>query len=82
MSLVLTRKAGESILFQRGGKNQRIYVVSVDRETGTVRLAIDAMPDVKVLRRELVNDADLGHCVMGERGGACRCRMEARVGSS
>ncbi|WP_055668148.1 carbon storage regulator CsrA [Desnuesiella massiliensis] len=48
--LVITRKKGESILI---GDN--IEVTIVKAEDGTVKLAIEAPKEVRVLRKELYN---------------------------
>lgn len=57
MSLILTRKAGEAIVAIEGGVVvRRIFVVSVDGNT--VRLALDAAPETKILREELLPEAD------------------------
>jgi carbon storage regulator CsrA len=52
VSLILTRRPGEAILFQRGGKASRLYVVAI--EGNVVRLAIDADEEVRILREELL----------------------------
>lgn len=57
MALVLTRKPGEAVIFRRrkpDGETQagRLYVIAV--EGNTVRLAIEALPDVEIVREELV----------------------------
>lgn len=49
--LVVTRKKNESILI---GDNIEITVVKVDE--GSVRLAISAPKDIKILRRELYDE--------------------------
>ncbi len=49
--LVITRKKNESILI---GDNIEITVVKV--EDGSVRLAISAPKDIKILRRELYDE--------------------------
>jgi carbon storage regulator len=49
--LVLTRKVGESIIING---NIKVTVTKVDG--GKVRLGIEAPPDVKVLRSELIRD--------------------------
>lgn len=49
--LVITRKKNESILI---GDNIEITVVKVD--DGSVRLAISAPKDIKILRRELYDE--------------------------
>lgn len=49
--LVITRKKDESILI---GDNIEITVVKV--EDGSVRLAISAPKDIKILRRELYDE--------------------------
>jgi hypothetical protein len=45
-------------------------IIDIKCESGeeTVRLAIDALPDVRIMRREAMTDEDLGgERVMGER---------------
>ncbi|SUY47501.1 carbon storage regulator [Clostridium putrefaciens] len=49
--LVITRKKNESILI---GDNIEITIVKVD--DGSVRLAISAPKDIKILRRELYDE--------------------------
>jgi carbon storage regulator CsrA len=67
MSLVLTRKSGEALIFRRtlpdGTVHEsRLYVVAV--QGNTVRLAIDAPPEVEVVREELV-PAQARRCWIG-----------------
>ncbi|MCC2627765.1 MAG: Global regulator protein family [Thermomicrobiales bacterium] len=57
MSLVLTRKSGEALIFRRtlpdGTVHEgRLYVVSV--QGNTVRLALDVPAEMDVIREELV----------------------------
>ena len=47
--MILQRKAGESLVI---GENVTISILSVD--SGRVRLAIDAPPDISILRSELL----------------------------
>ena len=47
--LVLSRKVGESIFI-----NESIRVTVVQAKNGRIRLGIDAPPEVKVLREELI----------------------------
>jgi carbon storage regulator CsrA len=47
--LVLTRKTDQVV---RIG-NVRVMIVRVDRQTGQVRLGIDAPPEVEIVRGEL-----------------------------
>lgn len=49
--LVITRKKGESILI-----GEDIEITIVKAEDGTVKLAIDAPKDIRVLRKELYNE--------------------------
>ena len=50
--LVLSRKPGEAIVFP--GTNTVIRIVDV-RSNGTVRIGIDAPPEVEVIREELLD---------------------------
>ena len=53
MSLVLTRRPGEAIVFiTKDGSQRRLYVVAV--EGNTVRLAIDVPKEIQVVREELL----------------------------
>lgn len=54
--LVLTRKAGEKIIFP--GLNVTLLVVSVTG--GKVRLGIEAPPSIKILREELEQPSSRG----------------------
>lgn len=47
--LILTRKAGESILLDGG-----IRITVVHAEAGSVRIGIEAPPDVAIFREELL----------------------------
>ena len=53
--LILTRRAGEAILFAGG-----IRVVVIATERGQVRLGIEAPPEVTILRHEIVDDITAG----------------------
>ena len=53
--LILQRRTGESVVI---GEDVRVTVISI--EGGRVRLAIDAPPEVSILRRELL-DAKLAN---------------------
>lgn len=53
MSLILTRKVGEAIIsIDPDGTTRRLYVVAI--EGNTVRLAIDAPSETKIVREELL----------------------------
>lgn len=57
MALVLTRRPGEAIIMRRRGpdgevRQARLYVVAI--EGNVVRLALDARPDVEIVREELL----------------------------
>lgn len=49
--LVITRKKGESLLI---GENIEITIVKLD--DGSVKLAIDAPKEMRILRKELYNE--------------------------
>lgn len=58
MALVLTRKAGEAVVFRRreasGEMRQgRVYVVAI--EGNHVRLAFETLSDVEIVREELLD---------------------------
>lgn len=53
VALVITRRPGEAIVVRCDGWTQRIYVISI--EGNVVRLAIEAPPDQKILREELID---------------------------
>jgi carbon storage regulator len=55
--LVLTRKRGEAILIDDG----RIRLVVVDTMPGRVKIAIDAPPEVRIVREELLEREDNEH---------------------
>jgi sRNA-binding carbon storage regulator CsrA len=73
MSLILTRKPGEAILYRKVEKDGtvcygRIYVVSMDGNK--VRLALDAPANTELIRAELLPE-ELGR-EWTERAGGCR----------
>lgn len=51
--LVLGRKEGDGIIVE--GRGLRITVTYVERRGPWVRIGIDAPPDVKILRKELLH---------------------------
>ncbi|MCK5319652.1 MAG: carbon storage regulator [Anaerolineales bacterium] len=51
MALVLTRREGETLLI---GKDIRVTVVEIDGRQ--VRIAVEAPPEVKIWREEMVKD--------------------------
>lgn len=61
--LVLQRKKEESLLI---GENIRITIVDIG--TDTVRLAIDAPKDVKILREELLEAAKVNQEAVAQEG--------------
>lgn len=74
MALVLTRRPGEAIILRRRGvdgvmRTMRLYVVSI--EGNVVRLSIDAIPEVQIIREELLEEpakvgaVQLGAAVLG-----------------
>ena len=57
MSLIITRRPGEAVIVTGGGlPPRRVYVVAV--EGNTVRLALDAPPEVVFTREELLPETD------------------------
>jgi carbon storage regulator CsrA len=69
LMLVLSRRPGQSILLPGLGVTVRV----LSAKGGTVRIGIEAPPDVKVLREELVCPAD------GEREAARRLAEPAHA---
>jgi carbon storage regulator len=64
--LILTRKAGESIVV---GNSIRIAVL--ETSSGTVRLGITAPPDVSIYREEIYREiVEANKAAMGEAGAA------------
>lgn len=60
MALVLTRRPGEAIIARRKGEDGmtrtlRVYVVAV--EGNVVRLALEAVSDIQIIREELLAES-------------------------
>lgn len=53
--LILSRRAGEAVLLAGG-----IRVIVIATERGQVRLGIEAPPEVRILRQEIVDDITAG----------------------
>lgn len=57
VSLIITRRPGEAIVaIAPDGSRRRLYVISI--EGNVVRLAIDAPPEILIIREELLPEGD------------------------
>ena len=53
MSLILTRRSGESIEMSFHGEMIKVRITSVDKRNGRVALSVDAPKEVVILREEV-----------------------------